>query len=144
MYSVVLLFLAGCGVSYEPRAIQPEVDVCEVCNMSIVHENYATEVVLKNGDVHIFDDIGCMYDYMAETEDQIEVSYVKDILSDDWVKSEDAFYVYDAAAWTPMAYGVLSFKEEKDALSTIEKEGSGRQYTLNDLINHKWVVVNHE
>lgn len=144
IYSIGFLFLTGCSANYEPRAIQPEVDVCDVCNMSIVHEHYATEVILENGDDLIFDDIGCMYEYMTETTDKIEISYVKDIESDDWVKSEEAFYVYDASAWTPMAYGVLSFKEEKDALAYIEKEGSGSQYTVNDLENHKWIVSNHE
>ena len=142
--SLGLLFLAGCSPNYEPRAIEPEVDVCHVCNMSIVHEDYATQVILEDGDDLIFDDVGCMYEYMADTNDNIEISYVKDLISDEWVNSEEAFYVYDSAVWTPMAYGVLSFKEEADALAYIEKEGSGSQYTLDDLNNHEWVVVNHE
>lgn len=143
VFTLSFFLLSGCAANYEPRAIQPEVDVCDVCNMSIVHEDYATEVILENGDYHIFDDIGCMYDYLAHTDDAIEVSYVKDLTTDDWVKSEDAFYVYDSSAWTPMSYGVLSFKDEQDALSYIDNE-DGELLSVDDLQIHHWDVVNYE
>ncbi len=139
---LVLTMLAGCGANYEPRAIEPEVDVCEVCNMSIVHEDYATEVILHNGDYHIFDDIGCMVEYKNNTDEDIEVSYVKDMESDEWITSEEATYVYDAAAWTPMSYGVLSFEQQQDAQSYIEKEGTGELMSAEDLKTHHWDVVN--
>lgn len=135
-------FIAACNqVSLEPREMNPEVDKCVICNMSIVHDTYATQVVMKNGDSYIFDDIGCMFEFFAEQDEAaIGASYVRDLETDDWLALEDAFFVYDASLWTPMAYGVVSFADEESAKAFIEEEGIGRLISLDELYTHQWGI----
>ena len=47
--------------------------------MSIVHNAYAGQIALKNGDYEIFDDIGCLMEYIeANGEDEIGAAFIKD------------------------------------------------------------------
>lgn len=46
--------------------------------MSIVHNEYAGQIVLKNGDYEIFDDIGCLLDYLElNGENEVGAAYIK-------------------------------------------------------------------
>jgi copper chaperone NosL len=142
--AVLLLALAGCGKnqSYEPVEINPEIDVCEICNMSVANENYATEVISTEGDVYKFDDIGCMIEFIhkeiALSEEEIGKQYVRDVETGDWVEIEKAYYVYDRDIWTPMANGVVSFKNKDAAQKYIEKEGKGELLNYDKLLDHPW------
>lgn len=139
-----MLILAGCAneQTYEPVEINPEVDVCEICNMSIVHEHYATEIISASGDVFKFDDIGCMIEFVHEEEslsrDEIGKQYVRDVESGGWVELENAYHVYHEDIWTPMANGVVSFEGKEAAENFIKKEGKGELYDYNKLIEHRW------
>ena len=63
---ITVLLLQGCGAKeFIPREIVAETDVCKVCNMSIVHEEYAGQVALSNGDYEMFDDLGCLVQYVT-------------------------------------------------------------------------------
>lgn len=47
--------------------------------MSIVHNAYAGQIALKNGDYEIFDDIGCLMEYIVSNGDEeIGAAYIKD------------------------------------------------------------------
>ena len=52
--------------TFEPKSINAETDICKICNMSIAHEDYAGQIVFKNGDYEMFDDIGCLMEFMQE------------------------------------------------------------------------------
>ena len=46
MVAISILILAACSEkTYEPRAVNPETDVCQICNMSITHMDYAAQTV---------------------------------------------------------------------------------------------------
>lgn len=137
-----LFLVTACNqVSLEPREINPEVDKCVICNMSIVHETYATQTIMKNGDSYIFDDIGCMFEFFAEQDEaDIGASHVRDVETEEWIPLEEAFFVYDASLWTPMAYGVVSFADEERAKAFIEEEGVGRLISLDELYTHQWGI----
>ncbi|RAK18398.1 copper chaperone NosL [Anoxybacillus vitaminiphilus] len=120
IWMISLLFLTACSreVSIEPEEINPDIDVCVVCNMSITEKNYATEMIMKDGEIYKFDDIGCMMEYMhkhGEEKESIAAKYVRDVNSGKWIKLEDAYYAYHKEFWTPMAYGVVSFAKKEDA-----------------------------
>ncbi|MCC5803597.1 nitrous oxide reductase accessory protein NosL [Rossellomorea vietnamensis] len=140
------LMISGCGkADLSPREINPEVDTCVVCNMSIVHEDYAAQAVLSNGDKLIFDDVGCLVQYaIDQQEDAIGASYVKEYETEEWIDSTKAFYVYHQDFWTPMSYGVLAFSTKDKAEAFIDKEGKGTLMTPEDLKDHKWGVHPHE
>ncbi|WP_243290367.1 nitrous oxide reductase accessory protein NosL [Bacillus sp. FJAT-47783] len=138
----VLISVAGCGKEdFSPRVINPEVDTCVVCNMSIVHEEYAAQAVLTNGDKLIFDDVGCLAQFAIERQKgEIGASYVKEYETDEWIDSNQAFYVYHPDFWTPMSYGVLAFSTKQKAEEFIDKEGKGTLLTPEELKKHKWGV----
>ncbi|CUA80249.1 nitrous oxide reductase accessory protein NosL [Anoxybacillus suryakundensis] len=134
-------FLTACGgtKTYEPEEINPDIDVCVICNMSITAEPYATEIVLKDGTVHKFDDIGCMIEWMNEQNgEDIAKKYVRDVTNGKWIELEQAVYVYNPNYWTPMNYGVVSFANEKNAKEYMEQEGKGELWTYEQLKKHRW------
>lgn len=142
-----LLFVSACGskASYEPRAVNPEIDACEVCNMSVAHEDFATQLIETDGTVHMFDDIGCMVKYLhGEGKDkEVGATYVRDFETLDWVPFEQAYHAYHPEFWTPMAYGVVSFETKEQAESYVEKEGKGEVLDYNGLEKVNWVMQGH-
>lgn len=140
------LLLAGCGSSgYPPEAINPDVDACAVCNMSIIEEAYATQLIDKTGTAYKFDDIGCMIKFLQDEKGKkLEISdrYVRDEETMEWVHMEDAYYVYHPDNVTPMAYGVLSFSSKERAESYLQKlGGKGTVFSADELFAHDWDAV---
>lgn len=141
---LVPILLMGCSknVSYEPQEINPEIDVCEVCNMSITEVHFATQLISKDGEVYKFDDIGCMIEFVEKNEsiekNQIAKQYVRDFNSGDWVELKDAYHVYDPDIWTPMANGIVSFSTKESAKSFIKEQGKGEIYDFEKLKTHTW------
>ncbi|GLY11186.1 nitrous oxide reductase accessory protein NosL [Pseudobacillus badius] len=136
-----VLALAGCGKEhvYEPVEINPDIDACDICNMSIAATQYATEVVLTDGTVETFDDIGCMIEYLNQEEEKnIGEAYVRDVQTGDWVKLNEALFLYNKSYWTPMSYGVVSFADEKSAQQFMAEEGKGKRMNLEDIRKHDW------
>ncbi len=133
-----LFMLAGCNHqgSHEPVDINPDIDVCDICNMSITEVGYATEAIMKNGEVEKFDDIGCMVEFLNEQTEEPAVMYVKDTLSGEWISSEEALFVFNENYWTPMMYGVVSFKDKTSMNQYMEENGQGDELTFEKVVDH--------
>lgn len=134
---------AGCSNNVmEPEEINPEIDVCEVCNMGLAHEHYATEVVAADGEVYKFDDIGCMDEFLereADLQDENAAKkYVRDVDTGEWVELQNAFHAYHPDFWTPMANGVVSFKDKESAEQYVKKQGVGEVLNYKELKKHEW------
>lgn len=142
---VVVLLLSACGdESYEPREINPETDVCYVCNMSVTSVDYAAQVVLKNNDIVVFDDLGCLMDYMKQNgESEIGAAYIRDTNSSKWLNIKDASYIYSPDYWTPMNYGVLAFASEEEAKAYME-EAPGEIVPYEEFLTFSWGVHEHK
>jgi len=133
------IIVACGGGEYSARAVNEETDRCAHCNMAVADDAHATQIVMKDGRTLIFDDIGCMYAWMAEHGgDEVGQAFVRDYYDLGWVKTEKAYYVYDASFRTPMAYGVLSFADKADAEAFIAEQGKGVLMTAEDLSGHSW------
>jgi NosL. len=132
----------ACGRSeYSARAVNEETDRCAKCNMAVADDAHATQLVMKDGRTLMFDDIGCMYAWLAEHGDgEVGQAFVRDYRGRQWVKSEKAYYVYDASFETPMAYGVLSFADKAGAEAFIAEQGKGVLMAADELSNHSWDV----
>jgi copper chaperone NosL len=140
MLFVLAFVLSACGGSdYAPRAIKEETDRCAACNMLVRDDRYAAQIITKDGQAFKFDDIGCLYEWMAENgTESIGAAYVRDYRSEAWIRREKAYYVYDPSFQTPMAHGVLSFETETDARSFIREQGKGKLMSAEDLDRHDW------
>ena len=142
LFSIFLLSGCGGNQSFEPVAINPEIDVCEICNMGIAHEHYATEIISTDGDVYKFDDLGCMVEFLEQDEviekNKVAKQYVRDSETGEWVELENAFHAYHPDFWTPMANGVVTFKDKERAESFLKEQGMGDVYNYEQLQKHKW------
>lgn len=143
LISMILLagvLLAGCGTKeYKAKEINPETDVCAICNMSIADEKYAGQIAMKNGDYAMFDDLGCLMQYYNKmNKDELGEAFIKDAESKDWLNVEKSAFVLDEKIPTPMSYGVIAFKDEAAAKAYIEKEGSGKVMNFDDLESFDW------
>lgn len=139
----VIFILSACSEDYEPRKINKETDICKICNMAISDEEYAGQIIFKNGDYEVFDDLGCLIEYMKDA-DQSEIgkAYIKDASDNKWIEVENAIYVYSKDYWTPMNYGVVAFGTKKAAEKWISSNGAGKYLTFDDLFTFKWGIHN--
>lgn len=140
MVFVLSFIVAACGEpQYEPHPINEETDRCAICNMAIKDDQFATQIITKDSQPIKFDDIGCMYEWIAQNgTDTIGVAFVRDYNSKVWIKLEEATFVYDASIQTPMAYGVLSFESEESAKQFIDEHGAGTLMNAQQLADHTW------
>ncbi|MFO7262496.1 MAG: hypothetical protein A6D91_04120 [Bacillaceae bacterium G1] len=132
------VLLTACGSGGKPAAVavNPEVDVCMLCNMAVADDEHATQMILADGTVYKYDDIGCMLQYAAENELDVAVMYVRDAHTKEWVDLEAAAFFYDETIQTPMGYGVLSFKDVAAAEAMLEKYPYGSVMSLSDVRDH--------
>lgn len=137
---VVVLSLAGCGKkTFTTEAVSADVDKCATCSMQVADDRNATEIVLKEGKALKFDDIGCMYDWTKKNGlETVGAQFVRDYNSKEWVKLEDATFVYDKMNKTPMAYGIFSFKDKASAEAFVADQGKGQLLAAADLNAHVW------
>jgi copper chaperone NosL len=139
----MLIFSAvtvGCGKkTYEPAAIREETDKCETCSMQVTDRPYSTQIIMTDGRVYKFDDLGCMYEWKRENGTEgIGAEFVRDYHDNEWIKSGEAFYVYDPSFETPMSYGIYSFKNRAEAEAFAQEQGKGTLLTAADLDSHHW------
>lgn len=143
LMSAVLIagvLLAGCGnKEFEAKEINPQTDVCEICNMSIAAEKYAGQIALSNGDYEMFDDLGCLMQYYNKmNKDDLGEAFIKDANDKEWLNVEKSAFVLDEKIPTPMSYGVIAFEDEVAAKAYVEKEGSGKVMNFDDLKSFDW------
>lgn len=139
---VILLLASACGAKeYKPQAINEETDKCVICNMAVKDDPYATQIILTDGQSLKFDDIGCMNEWKVQNGSEgVGAEFVRDHNSGDWIKYEKAFYAYDSAYITPMAYGVIAFEDKASAQAYITEQGMGKLLSSEELAEHKWEV----
>jgi copper chaperone NosL len=137
---LTVVFLSGCGQEKaEPVAINENTDKCDICNMAVSDNQFATQIILENGKSLVFDDIGCMHKWLKENEDQkVAQSFVRDYDSKQWIEEEKATFVYDKSLKTPMAYNVISFIKQSDAKHYVEGNEGTLLLTPDELNSHTW------
>ncbi|MCM3492321.1 nitrous oxide reductase accessory protein NosL [Paenibacillus lactis] len=113
--AALLLLLSACGgEAYKPQAINEETDVCVICKMAVKDDQYATQIVTKDGQSLKFDDIGCLNTWKIENgTDTIGAAFVRDYNSKQWLRYEKAYYAYDPSYKTPMATGFCHLRRKK-------------------------------
>ncbi|MFS0822337.1 nitrous oxide reductase accessory protein NosL [Bacillus sp. 1P02SD] len=122
LVAILSIFILGaCGNdNLEPAEIQINVDSCSTCNMGIQDEQASAQTIDKDGTPNKFDDIGCMITYIQENQDKIEIGYVHDHHSKEWIELDTAVFVQSAEIETPMSYGLIAFSSESAAKEWLE------------------------
>ncbi|MBT2291749.1 nitrous oxide reductase accessory protein NosL [Paenibacillus albidus] len=135
-----LVIVTACGAKkYEPLAIDEAVDICVICNMQVKDDAFATQLTTKDGKNYKFDDIGCMNEWKEQNgTEEIGMDYVRDYNDKEWIEFSKASYVYDKSLRTPMAYGVVSFKDTAAAEAFVKEQGVGTVLTAEELASHEW------
>ncbi|WP_407642008.1 nitrous oxide reductase accessory protein NosL [Cytobacillus massiliigabonensis] len=136
----IIMFLAACGKEeVQPVDINEETDKCEICNMAVVDDQFATQIVLESGKSMVFDDIGCMYEWLdSNKNEEISGEFVRDYHNKEWISVDDATYIYNQSVKTPMAYNVISFKDKAAAEDFIKENDGSTLMTSDDLAKHAW------
>jgi len=139
---VIIIVLAGCSADkYAPVPINEETDRCVICNMAIKDDQYATQIITKEGQALKFDDLGDLNEWKKQNgTDSIGAAYVRDYNNLQWIKYEKAHFVYDENILTPMAYGVISFETKEAAEKYVEEHNMGTVLSVDQLANHTWAM----
>lgn len=112
--------------------------------MGLTDVKYAAQLVKDNGDQEVFDDIGCLMEYMMDIDSsEVSAAFVMDVSKKKWVNAEKATYVYAETNSTPMNYGVIAFDSKKSAEKWVEEQEIGELLTYDDLHDFDWGVHNH-
>lgn len=121
----VLLLISSCNpkTDFKPQDINFDRDVCYVCKMGLTDQRYNAQAINEFGEVHWYDDIGCLAEEMRDTDTWLnwKGNKVKFWIGDagkgndpsNWIDAEAAYYDY--GKHTPMGYGYSAFAEKPDA-----------------------------
>lgn len=112
---VVLVAAVGCTSRdvTQPPVVHYGEDLCEHCNMIVSDERFAAALVLEaqRGRYRdlLFDDVGCLVDYLADHPDEpVAATWVRDYGEDGWLPAEQASYLWSEQLHTPMLSGLAA------------------------------------
>ena len=120
--ALLLLTISSCKqeVTYEARDINFDRDACFVCLMGLTDQRYNVQAINEYGEVHLYDDIGCLAEEMRAEENWLKWkgNKVKFWIGDaskendpsNWIDAEAAFYDY--GKHTPMGYGYSAYAKK--------------------------------
>lgn len=125
--AAALILLAGCQQSTnvnEPPEIVYGQDTCDRCQMIINEENMAAAYWTADEQARRFDDIGGMFAYQRETEEEVATWWVHDYYTSAWLRAEDAYFVMGSGVMTPMGYGIVALTD-RAAAETLAQDVAG-------------------
>ncbi len=107
------LVAASCaGGPPAPAEIAMGQELCAYCRMTIVSQATAAQVAAPGEEPRIFDEIGCLRDYLAAVPlVQGAVVYVADHRTRAWVDARLALFTRTAVS-TPMGTGLLAHADD--------------------------------
>ncbi len=116
----------GCGGGRpEPVEIVVDEDICSFCRMAISERRFAAELVTPGGRVELFDDIGCLADWLRENGRPAGAGiFAVDFATGKWLVADEAVYVRSPDLPTPMSHGLAAFAD-RPAAETARAELGG-------------------
>lgn len=130
---LAVMLLAACATGTpQPVAIDTRNDACQHCRMIVSNVRVAAQIVAPGDEALIFDDIGCLRDYLAATPPPADaVVYVADHRTGAWVDAAGAVFTKTAAVATPMGSGIVAHADisSRDA-DDAARGGTGVTLTL--------------
>lgn len=88
-----------------PVPIAWDREVCGECHMHIGDPRFAAQVQTRGGEVHSFDDPGCLYRWIdREGESDLHAVWFRHVDADRWISRAEVAFVEREP--TPMGYGI--------------------------------------
>jgi nitrous oxide reductase accessory protein NosL len=116
----LILSFQGCdkkSINTNPHEVHWDRDMCTRCAMVVSDRDNTTQIINPaNGEVYMFDDIGCMilwFDSEKILWKDKAVIWITNADTGKWINARKAYY--DTENITPMAYGFAAHKS-KDAI----------------------------
>jgi copper chaperone NosL len=95
-----------------PVSIDVHRDACASCRMIASDARVAAQIVAPSEEPKIFDDIGCLRDYIAQHHMPSDaVAFVADHATGEWLRATDATYTLSNSRTTPMASGIIAHRD---------------------------------
>jgi copper chaperone NosL len=102
VFGVLLSLVLACGPS-GPRAIALGKDQCSHCHMTVIQERFTAQAVMATGKTFVFDDLGCLANWLAATAEAPASVWVwSTVAGEGWVPASEAVYVESDSLHTPM------------------------------------------
>ena len=132
---IFLIFLAACSQkATDPVEIDPS-DMCSYCKMAISEKRYAAEFIDKQGEVHKFDDLGCMKKFLQTKklgQNGPQYYFAIDYESKQWLPAQRASFVRSNQFKTPMSGGIVAIREKTRA-EQLAHENQGTVMTFTEV-----------
>jgi copper chaperone NosL len=139
LLSLLLLILTACAGNASAEPTPPTIhygeDVCEFCSMIINEERHAAAYLTKDGQGHIFDEVGNMLLGLLKNQASSEVTafFVHDYQKQNWLRAETAYYVLSPEIATPMGSGLVALASAEQA-KTLAAEVQGKIFTFEEIV----------
>jgi copper chaperone NosL len=130
------LLLSACASSAAAEPAPPTIhygeDVCEFCGMIISDERYAAGYITADGQQHIFDDIGDMFQAQPANNQEVIAFFAHNYENNQWIRAEKATFVQSKGLRTPMASGLAAFESAEKA-QAFAAEVQGEVMTFSEV-----------
>jgi copper chaperone NosL len=106
---VIVSLTVGCAANaLAPVPLRAGEDTCAHCRMTVVSIRTAAQIVAPGEDVVIFDEIGCLRDYLSDhVLPAGALIFVADHRTGDWIDARTAVFTRTSIS-TPMASGLMA------------------------------------
>jgi copper chaperone NosL len=103
--------------------------------MIINEERHAAAYITKDGQSHIFDEVGNMLQGLLKNQDIPDVTafFVHDYEQQNWLRAETAYYVLSPELSTPMGSGLVALASSEQA-KTLANEVQGQVFTFEEIL----------
>jgi copper chaperone NosL len=96
---------------------------CDRCRMIIGEPRFASAVVLADGEVRRFDDVGCLREWARDrAPEEISQVWVHDVASGEWRTAGEVVFVRGSLRVTPMGSGWVALAEPAGAPAVLGEE----------------------
>jgi copper chaperone NosL len=107
---LLVVVTSGCASGpAQPVSIDTRNDSCAYCRMVVSDPRVAAQIVAPGEEAKVFDDIGCLRDYVAKRELARDAAvFVADHRTGEWVPARYAVYTVSTGRRTPMSSGIVA------------------------------------
>lgn len=129
---VALIAMSGCKVT--PAPIEPQVDHCETCKMTISDVRYSGEVMTLKGRKYKFDSLSCLLSFVKMQKEGTKAIWVSDYLNPSHlIDVKEARFLKSNSIKSPMGDHFIASLNE-NGLRDLQKDWPGDLMEWNTIL----------